>query len=81
MQVLLEPLITAGYMDCAFDQRLDRNVLYTCPDLIAGVHMTGGKATHDAIVWGPNNYEQPRRPDQKPLLQVPMTSELGCVTP
>ena len=39
------------------------------------VHMTGGKATHDMIVWG----DLVKR-DQK-VLNVPITSELGAVTP
>ena len=44
--------------------------------------MTGGTATHDAIVWGPSKEEQARRKAANdPLLKVPITSELGCVTP
>lgn len=38
------------------------------------VHMTGGKATHDAIVWGGT-----QRTNN--LLGKPITSELGAVTP
>ena len=40
------------------------------------VHITGSNQSHDAIVWGPE-----RRPDSKPILQKPITSELGNVTP
>lgn len=44
--------------------------------------LTGGTATHDAIVWGGSPEEQAaRRAANDPLLRVPMTSELGCVTP
>ena len=51
-------------------------------DLIDSVHMTGGTATHDAIVWGQNKEEQEQNKKQStPLLHKPMTSELGCVTP
>ncbi|KXZ48121.1 hypothetical protein GPECTOR_30g217 [Gonium pectorale] len=41
-----------------------------------------GTATHDAIVWGSTPEERERRRrDNDPKLQVPITSELGCVTP
>ena len=39
------------------------------------VHITGGKATHDMIVWG----DLVKR--EKKILKVPITSELGAVTP
>ena len=79
IRTLFEPLITAGYMDCQSDADFDRSALYLGPDFIAGVHMTGGKATHDAIVWG--HEKETRVLDNNPLLKCPMTSELGCVTP
>ena len=44
--------------------------------------MTGGTATHDMIVWGPTAAEQQRRKAAAdPLLRVPISSELGCITP
>eukprot|EP00198_Chlamydomonas_reinhardtii_P001445 XP_001690781.1 tRNA (uracil-5-)-methyltransferase [Chlamydomonas reinhardtii] len=44
--------------------------------------MTGGTATHDAIVWGSTPEEQARRrAADDPVLKVPITSELGCITP
>ena len=50
--------------------------------LVDSVHMTGGKANHDAIVWGKTQEEQAEnRQRQTPRLSKPMTSELGCVTP
>jgi len=45
------------------------------------VHLTGGKATHDAIVWGRGDEAEARRKRGEPLLTKPMTSELGCITP
>jgi aldehyde dehydrogenase (NAD(P)+) len=41
---------------------------------VTHVHLTGGKATHDAIVWGGKQRDVP-------VLKANMTSELGCVTP
>ena len=51
-------------------------------DLIEAVHMTGGTATHDAIVWGADPDTQARnKSENTPVLNKPMTSELGCITP
>ncbi|MFL5300225.1 MAG: aldehyde dehydrogenase family protein [Anaeromyxobacteraceae bacterium] len=46
------------------------------------VHITGSDKTHDAIVWGPPGPERAARLARKePLLQKPITSELGNITP
>jgi acyl-CoA reductase-like NAD-dependent aldehyde dehydrogenase len=46
------------------------------------IHVTGATATHDAIVWGPPGPERAARIDRgTPLLQKPITSELGDVAP
>ena len=79
IRTLFEPLITEGYMDCQSDSDFDKSALYLGPEYVAGVHMTGGKATHDAIVWGQD--KKRRVLENNPLLKCPMTSELGCVTP
>lgn len=79
---VLQPLARRGYYastaakDIAVAQRLLYSPLTDC------VHMTGGGATHDAIVWGASPEEQARRKaENNPLLKVPITSELGCVSP
>lgn len=76
MRYLLGPLFETGYIDTQQDTDFDRQIFYSDPALISKVHMTGGKATHDAIVWGAGNGSR-----NEPKLKVPMTSELGCVTP
>lgn len=49
---------------------------------IDDVHITGSAATHDAIVWGGNDdVAAERRRTNSPLLNKPVTSELGNVTP
>lgn len=49
---------------------------------VQSVHLTGSHETHDAIVWGPQiSEQQTRRMLNTPLLQKPVTSELGNVTP
>lgn len=51
-------------------------------DGVDTVHITGSDRTHDAIVWG-SSAEQvaERKSANSPLLQKPITSELGNVTP
>ena len=48
---------------------------------IGAVHMTGSEATHDAIVWGPGERGTAAKAAGVPLLDKPVTSELGGVAP
>ncbi|WP_433585722.1 aldehyde dehydrogenase family protein [Microbacterium hydrocarbonoxydans] len=57
------------------------------PDL-SHVHITGSAATFDAIVWGPSTGSGAqsasaarRRRENRPLLEKPITAELGGVSP
>ena len=51
-------------------------------DRVDDVHITGSDKTHNSIVWGPPGEDRVRRQQTKqPLLQKPITSELGNVTP
>ncbi|MEO5609394.1 MAG: aldehyde dehydrogenase family protein [Ornithinibacter sp.] len=50
-------------------------------DGISHVHITGSAATHDLIVWGRGEDAAARRAAGTPLLQTPITSELGGVSP
>jgi Aldehyde dehydrogenase family len=45
------------------------------------IHITGAQQTHDAIVWGSALEQTQRKAQRQPLLQKPITSELGGVTP
>jgi len=49
--------------------------------LVAHVHMTGSALTHDAIVWGTGPEATERKQAGTPLLDKPVTSELGGVSP
>lgn len=53
----------------AHDPRIDR------------IHMTGGKPTYDALVWGDDGLAEQRRAQDSPLLDKPFTAELGGVSP
>ncbi len=55
---------------------------YLCHhDLVDDVHITGSAATHDLIVWGSGADAEGRRAEGRPLLDKPITSELGNVSP
>lgn len=46
------------------------------------IHMTGSDRTHDAVVWGSDPEEQARRKRSgERLVDKPISSELGAVTP
>ncbi len=48
---------------------------------IDAIHLTGGEATHDAIVFGLGPEGEARKRAGRPLTSKPVTSELGNVTP
>ncbi|MET9212899.1 MULTISPECIES: aldehyde dehydrogenase family protein [unclassified Nocardia] len=48
---------------------------------ITAVHMTGSEATHDAVVWGTGAAGAAAKAAGTPILDKPMTSELGGVAP
>lgn len=50
-------------------------------DLVRHVHITGSIASHDAIVWGTGAEATARRAAGTPLLEKPITSELGGASP
>jgi aldehyde dehydrogenase (NAD(P)+) len=50
--------------------------------LVDEVHMTGSDKTHDMMVWGPPGAErEARKARRQPLLDKPISSELGNITP
>ena len=46
--------------------------------LVTHVHLTGGQAAFDAVVWGGRD---PHAPGASPVLEKPITCELGNVSP
>jgi acyl-CoA reductase-like NAD-dependent aldehyde dehydrogenase len=55
---------------------------YLCfHDGIDEVHVTGSERTHDLIVFGGGEEGVRRKRDNRPLLEKPITSELGNVSP
>lgn len=77
----LQPLIKRGYLAVVYGGGDVGAHLAHHPD-ISEVHITGSNHTHDQIVWGTPGPERDRRLEANdPLLTVPITSELGNVSP
>jgi len=71
------PLVAAGMLEIVVGGRELAQAAVAAPAVTA-VHLTGGKVTFDALVWGGPG---PRPPAARPLLTKPITCELGNVTP
>jgi aldehyde dehydrogenase (NAD(P)+) len=77
----LAPLVSRGYLRIVYGGAEVGSALVYHP-LVDDVHITGSDRTHDLIVWGPPGPERDRRKaENDPLLRVPITSELGNVSP
>lgn len=77
----LEPLIDEGYLRIIYGGAEVGQTAVEHP-LADEVHLTGSIASHDRIVWGPPGAERDqRRLANRPLLEKPITSELGNVSP
>jgi acyl-CoA reductase-like NAD-dependent aldehyde dehydrogenase len=77
----LAPLIDRGYLRIVYGGAEVGQYLAYHPE-IDDVHITGSDRTHDAIVWGLPGADRDRRiAANDPLLKVPISSELGNVSP
>jgi acyl-CoA reductase-like NAD-dependent aldehyde dehydrogenase len=73
--------IARGFLAVVYGGAAEGDYLARHP-AVDEVHITGSDRTHDAIVWGPPGPERAERIARgKPLLEKPMTSELGNITP
>lgn len=78
---LLAPLISRGYLALEAHSTLERSsALVYHPDADA-LHITGGKATHDLLVWGADPKERERNLKANTPKLKNVTSELGAVSP
>jgi aldehyde dehydrogenase (NAD(P)+) len=76
----LDPLIRFGVLRIV-QGGADVGAYLTDHPGIAHVHITGSARSHDAIVWGAGDDAADRRRRSEPLLDKPITSELGGVSP
>lgn len=76
-----QPLIAAGLLRIVNGDAAAGASLVSHPD-VDRIHITGSTQTHDAIVWGTDPEErESRKAKNQPLINVPITSELGNVSP
>lgn len=81
LEKAFEPLIAQGFLRIVYGGADVGQ--YLCQHAaIDTIHITGASQTHDAIVWGSTPEEQAhRKAANEPLINKPITSELGNVTP
>lgn len=79
-QAALRPLLDAGVLHIVNGHAAEGSYLAN-HETVTHVHITGSALTHDAIVWGPGAAGAARKKAGTPLLQKPMSSELGGVAP
>jgi hypothetical protein len=79
---MFRPLVERGYLDLEAHTTNERSSALVYHPAVTAVHLTGGKATHDAIVWGATEEERRQNIARgTPKLKAAMTSELGAVSP
>jgi len=76
-QEAFAPLVAAGMLEIVAGGKELAQAAVAAP-AVTDVHLTGGQAAFDALVWGGPG---PRPPDARPVLTKPITCELGNVTP
>ncbi|GAB5536350.1 MAG: aldehyde dehydrogenase family protein [Rubricoccaceae bacterium] len=72
--------VDAGYMRFAYGG-VDVGVYLTRHEAVEEIHVTGSATTHDAIVYGTGPEGAARKERDEPEINVPVTSELGGVSP
>ncbi len=78
---IFEPLIADGYLAVVCGGADVGAALCQHP-LVERIHLTGSQRTYDSILWGRTAEEQAgRRSAGDPVVKIPVTAELGCVTP
>lgn len=80
LEEIFEPFVQAGFIRFAYGGA-DIGTYLTQHAGIEAIHMTGSARTHDTIVYGPGAIGAERKQRNEPLLQKPITSELGGVGP
>jgi hypothetical protein len=75
----LQPLIEGGYLRLLYGGPEVGKALCAHP-MVDEIHITGSDRTHDAIVFGDRSDSPERKRRGEPVLQKPITSELGNVS-
>jgi hypothetical protein len=79
---MFAPVIAKGYLDMELHTSNERVAALVYHPQVTAVHLTGGKKTHDLLVFGADPKEREMNMKAKtPKLKATMTSELGAVSP
>lgn len=79
-ETVFAEFIADGFLSVAYGGA-DVGAHLTRHPLVAAVHVTGSAATHDAIVYGTGPDAARRKAADEPEITIPVSSELGGVTP
>jgi hypothetical protein len=74
------PLVEKGFLRLAYGGPAQGNYLCNHPGVDV-IHLTGSDKTFEAIVFGPGPEGARRKAERTPLIDKPITGELGCITP
>jgi aldehyde dehydrogenase (NAD(P)+) len=77
---VLAPLVDGGYLRFVYGGPEIGKLLCAHP-MVDEIHITGSERTHDAIVFGTGPDAAERKQHNDPVLRIPITSELGNVSP
>ncbi|MFD0381917.1 aldehyde dehydrogenase family protein [Streptomyces stramineus] len=80
LEEVFAPFVARGFVRVTTGDAAVGAALVADP-AVTRVHVTGSAATHDAIVFGPGPEGAARKAAGRPLLDKPVTSELGGVGP
>ncbi len=80
LEEVMQPLVRRGFLRIASGGAAEGANLCAHP-AVDVIHLTGCDKTFEAIVFGPGAEVQQRKAERRPLLDKPVTAELGNVTP
>lgn len=80
LEEVMQPLVQRGFLRIMAGDAAEGATLCAHP-AVDTIHLTGCDKTFEAIVFGPGAEGQLRKAERRPMLDKPITAELGNVTP
>lgn len=80
LEEIMQPLVQRGFLRIAAGDAAEGAYLCAHP-AVDTIHLTGSDKTFEAIVFGSGAEGQQRKAERCPLLDKPVSAELGNVTP
>eukprot|EP00536_Pseudo-nitzschia_multiseries_P003183 jgi/Psemu1/322904/estExt_fgenesh1_pg.C_470030 len=81
LERIFAPLISRGYLAIETHTTNERCAALVYHSAVDALHITGGKATHDLLVWGSDPKEREQNLKENTPKVKSVTSELGAVSP